>query len=221
MPGRRISIITDFGCPRRCGYCVWREHRLAGVGGVAPRRAVLAALAANPCESVSVSGGGEPLLGASARRDWWEELLSDATNAGKAVHVHSREILPAWLRRRVAKLVFSSDAVGEIPVAQLRSLGSGGTAVRLAKVLLPGDGEAEVERYLALAERNGWQVTFKELMAGDVAAEGTRFADLERSYAGSYGGLRFLTGGDHNDYLMPDGRVYTRFRAFPEDRRTP
>lgn len=219
MPGRRISIITDFGCRRSCPYCVWREHRLAGRAGVAGWDDIEAALAASPCGSVPVSGGGDPLYGDS--RMWWREFLAMAGSAGKAVHVHTREIPPRSISGGLAKVVFSTEYVAQVPVSVLRDVASNGTAVRLAKVVLPDTSREEALRYLDIAGRHGWQLTFKELVGDGGPVARTPFRELEAELSGSYSGLRFLAGGDYNDYLMPDGYVYTRFRALPEDRREP
>lgn len=76
-----LSIITNFGCHGKCPYCITRENGIkvpkSTVGGL---NNLTKALKETNINTISISGGGDPLHEYEKHVDWYRKLFSIVNN---------------------------------------------------------------------------------------------------------------------------------------------
>ena len=85
-----MSIITNFGCHYKCPYCIVKKNNLripeTTLSGLEELKE---ALAAYNCDTISISGGGDPLYEYENHRDWYQELFNIAAQTNSSVEMHT------------------------------------------------------------------------------------------------------------------------------------
>lgn len=78
---KNLSIITNFGCHYKCPYCVVKTNNLqipvTTIGGLDGLEEVLQRM---KCDTISISGGGDPLHNYEQHIDWYRELFKITRN---------------------------------------------------------------------------------------------------------------------------------------------
>lgn len=85
-----MSIITNFGCHYKCPYCIVKKNNLCipktTIAGLGKLKEVLGDYG---CDTISISGGGDPLYEYEKHRDWYQELFSIAVQTNSSVEMHT------------------------------------------------------------------------------------------------------------------------------------
>ena len=200
-----ISVITDFGCPFDCPYCIWKGHPLRGSRKPTDWRKLGAFLlegSARGCGHVSVSGGGEPLNEFYKHGEWWIKMASLCKARGLRLDVHTR-LRPDWgfIDREVGKLVLSSDRVEDV---EKYALEEHPFQVRVVHVVTASDDMRVLMDYASAFLGTRVQLSFKKLHGGD---DNGLWEDARKMIPGP----SYIEDRDYNRYFMPDNSIRDRF----------
>ena len=111
-----FSIITNFGCTKKCSYCVWRNkpHPLKDLRTTNENTDWDRLLwYASDYDKISVSGGGDPLNEFDENKEWWNHLIE---NYRGKIDVHTALVLPviAFMDKVVIHLDYNDFCDEEI-----------------------------------------------------------------------------------------------------------
>lgn len=203
-----ISIITNWGCPCNCWYCVWKTHPLKNVSLKTDWNKLNDFLWKNRYKGkVSVSGGGDCLFKFQEYNKWWKILIKICKDYELKLDVHSRNIIKNnkfW--KKINRVVISSDKTDDIVdnLIYLFPL----TKIRIVHVITKDTTEELIRKYIKLSAEFGTQLTFKELFGFN---DGNNYKKFKSIFKGQY----FLDAGDYNIYYFPNNTIGNNFMCPP------
>lgn len=199
-----ISIITNWGCPEECWYCIWKKHPLKNVCLKTDWNKLTKFLVDNKNKGkVSVSGGGDCLYRYSAHKIWWNRLFNITKKLNMKIDVHSRtKFYNDNFWSKINKCVVSSDIIDDLKnyPAYLNQF----TTVRIVKVITDETNSANVRKYIKYANKIGCQLTFKQLTGFD---DNGNYKKYKKMFSNQF----FLDEGDYNIYFFPNNTIQTNF----------
>ena len=198
------SIVTNFGCPTNCWYCIWKNHSLKDCNEPFEMERVKFFIESAPTDKISISGGGDCLHQFDKyEKSFWEPIFALAKKYKKKIDVHSRT--PFWndaFWKKINKVVVSSDFLTE-DMVYLSYLAQN-TKVRVVHVVTKDSTPGLIAAYCNFLDTIGAQFTLKRLVGYD---DGNRWNEIKKTFPNIF----FLEEGDYNIYYMPDNEVYDFF----------
>ena len=209
-----ISVITNFGCPFDCPYCIWKGHPLEHCHDETDWGKLDAFLrkgAERGCDHVSISGGGEPLFRFREHMTWWNRLMESAKAARLYVDIHTR-MRPtysddAWdfIHSRIHRLVMSSDRVEDVmPYADSDECPA--PYRRVVHVVTEHDTMGTLRAYARACRTPFVQFSFKKLHGSE---DNDLWEQARRSL--SIPNICFIKDCDFNEYYMPNNMITGKF----------
>jgi len=208
MRHKNFSIITDFGCPFKCSFCITDSQNTKKDFEFSQRtiQDIKSVLLDGRYTRLSISGGGEPLFFHNPDiRLFFESIISFCKARGIEIHVHtnidkpiSQEFLSSF-----DKVVVSINhdnyqdkmaAWSVLPSVRYVHVSNGCDIIMVSR--------------MASNLPTGHQLTVKQL-------DGTPDSDMEHLKLAMVPlkGALFLPSGDYNTYYsLRDNRVYDRFK---------
>lgn len=199
-----ISIITNWGCPSKCWYCIWKGHPLENVNLETDWTKLREFLWKNRHKhKVSVSGGGDCLYKYEEHSKWWRMLLKTCDDYGLKVDVHSRNIIKKddfW--KQINRVVMSSDITDDVidNLLYLYPL----VKIRVVHLVTDKSSPELIKKYIDMCGEFDCQFTLKELVNFNDKGNYNKF---KRMFPEQY----FLDTGDYNIYYFPNNEIGTNF----------
>ena len=209
-----ISIITSFGCPYDCWYCIMKQHTLYKYDKGLDLIKIQQFLTDNKDTSeLSISGGGDPLYNFEKHKSFYHDFLfPTVAKIGMSnmdgIDVHTR--IPLMIKdfwKHINRCVFSIDFKNEsikneffirwIHVNKLCKL-------RLFHCVLPTTTDNDIERLIKLGKELECQVSIKQLHGFD---DKGRFKQISKKYPE----LFQVYDKNYLIYYMPNNTVTDTF----------
>lgn len=228
-PMKGLSIITNFGCPVGCEYCIWKNHSLASVTGADIR--ALPSMLENEfhnIEKFSISGGGDPLFCFDANIKFWDEVTDIAKFYQKKIDIHTTmpEIITtseqySGMDERfdnvLNRLVIHIPTTGPNAVTsfydyfkQRKSVINSKYKLRFNIVITSKISEKKLdifERYIKDLNKD-IQIGYRELVGHDDLKPWQNLTNYAQEIEyGRYNLGRYVKQDDYNAYLWPNGNV--------------
>jgi hypothetical protein len=204
-----ISIITSFGCPNNCYYCIMKQHRLYNYSKPLDLCKLQDFLRDNKDTSeLSFSGGGDPLNNFEDNKRFYFDFLFPAVEEFNmcGVDIHTRIPLfygPLW--NRVNRCVFSIDFKdGKIINEDFIRWVSNRCKLRLFYCVLPTTIDKDIEKLIQLSEELECQVSIKQLHGWDDYGKFEHISD-------KYPELFKVYDKNYLIYYMPDNTITDTF----------
>lgn len=201
-----FSIITDFGCPFNCSFCITNSQRTKKSFSITKKRVdeIKDLILDNPIDRVSLSGGGDPLFTHSKEI---ESFIMNIINFCKAidteVHVHTNLNKPSEIVSHFDKVVISINESNYLDKYE------NWKDIKRKRFVHVSDGtDLDLIRKMTNACPSNSQFTVKQMdnYPDELFTEiKTVLADEDR--------FMFLASGDYNlYYVLNEGKTYNRFK---------
>lgn len=206
---KNFSIVTNFGCAKRCFFCAFANHRLKMERQPIDWDYLDWCLGRFTGQKVSISGGGDPLYKLEENLSTLKKIVAICRNHGHQVDLHTNEDLLDKLT--VIKLlgfhqiVVSTHTISEIRKEELTQLLKF-SRVR-AVVVYVGQNSDWVRQWIEFYSFVS-KLTIRECRG--VVAD---FNKIRQTLQNEFPQVRFLADGDYNYYFMPDNFVYDDYEA--------
>ena len=211
-----ISIVTSFGCPYDCWYCIMKQHSLYKYEGEFDYKKLKQFLVDNKDTSeLSISGGGDPLNEFKEHRDFYYNFVFPAIkDIGfknmDGVDIHTR--LPLYeydFWKQINRCVFSIDFVNTTDriknISFIRWIYENKLwKLRLFHCVLPTTTDNDIELLVKLGKELNCQVSIKQLHGFD---DKGRFKQISKKYPE----LFQVYDKNYLTYYMPNNTVTDTF----------
>lgn len=206
---RNFSVVTNFGCAKRCFFCAFANHRLKKERREIDWDYLDWCVGRFTGPKVSVSGGGDPLFELERNFQTLERIVSVCRNHGRQVDLHTNEDL----LDRVAvikslgfhQVVLSTHMILEVRKEELTRLLEF-SRVR-AVVVYVGQDSDWVRRWIQ------FYLFVPKLTVRECRGVKADFNKIRQMLQDEFPQVRFLADGDYNYYFMPDNLVYDDYEA--------
>lgn len=208
---KNFSIITDFGCPFSCSFCVTKSQRTKK--SFSFNESIFEKLIplTKETERISISGGGEPLfLHNKEIEDFYKELFLFREKTGIPIHVHTNLNKPIEIAYLFDKVTISLNQENykdkfqnweDISHKRFVYVSDGLDSIFVQK--LCEEKESEEKR-----TGKEIQLTIKQLESEDESC-----FDEVKIISEKYKGVMFLPTGDYNTYFyLNEEKVYNTFK---------
>ena len=88
-----ISIITNFGCNKKCWYCIWKNHKLNNYKKIDYSKLEDFLVKNKSFGKVSLSGGGDPLYNYFNNITFWKFIINITKRLNLKLDIHTRELI--------------------------------------------------------------------------------------------------------------------------------
>lgn len=200
-----ISIITNWGCPEKCWYCIWEFHPLKNTQLQTDWNKLESFIKEHQSlKKFSISGGGDCLFRYNEHLDWWNKIFDLAYKYNMKIDVHSRtKFYDVNFWKKINKVVISCDNLN-VDKHYLRLINKFCT-VRIVKVITSRTSIHEANNFIRFAKKYKMQLTFKQL---SVFQDANNYTIIKNKFKNeSY----FLDSGDYNLYFMPNNEIWDKF----------
>jgi len=209
-----ISIITSFGCPYDCWYCIMKQHSLYKYDKPFDYVKLSKFLEDNKDTSeLSISGGGDPLNNFNKNKDFYYKFLFPKVekigmNNMDGIDIHTRiPIYDIDLWKHINRCVFSIDFVdGNIKNEKfIRWIFDNKLCkLRLFHAVLDTTTDSDIEKLIELSKELDCQISIKQLHGFD---DKGRFAEISDKYPS----LFKVYDKNYLIYYMPNNTVTETF----------
>ncbi len=205
-----LSIITNFGCSRKCYYCIWKSHSLKKVREKTNWGILEKILKEYNREKISISGGGDPLFCLKDNLKWYRKLFGITGKYGIKVDIHTALLTKnEFILYNINKYVFHSswerfDQEKEVieDIARKKKF-------RINFVLTDEYAEEDIMKYIKFCQERNIQLSFRELV-GNRKCKHRGIKDL-LAKMDNRNGIKYIKQDDYNIYFMPDNKLYDKF----------
>lgn len=201
-----ISIITDFGCPNNCWYCIWKNNtnNLKDKPKFDYDKLFDFLNENKHLGKVSISGGGDPLHNYFGNLNFWIWLIKTCEELNIKIDIHTREKLTKqrFWSKHVNLCAFSCDKLSEDKeyLEYLSQL----TKVRIVHVVTNRTTNEMIEEFILFCDENNCQLTLKQLTG---FSDNNRYNEIKQQHPN----LFYLDYGDYNLYYMPNNIITDKF----------
>lgn len=206
---RNFSIVTNFGCAKRCFFCAFANHRLKHERRTIDWDYLDWCIRRFTGPKVSISGGGDPLFELRKNLPTLERIVAICRNHGRQVDLHTNEDLLDKLAVIESlgfhQVVVSTHTISEVRREELTQLLKF-SRVR-AVVVYVGQSLDWIRQWIQFYSFVP-KLTVRECRG--VVAD---FNKIRQTLQGEFPQVRFLPDGDYNYYFMPDNLVYDDYEA--------
>jgi len=224
-----LSIITNWGCPFSCHYCIWKQlnYNISDVFGDLDKLDDILGLYHG--KKINLSGGGDPLY--NYMRFFISKVLlrtfKIAKNNNKKVDIHTRIILPARdlqtdiekvIDTYVHKWVISFDDIESIEKIDWCNYKN--KKVRLVYIIKPSDTLDKLKEMIKIVKALGFQLTFKELVYINKTLDKKYYDFLQeaKQELTEKGKIEVLFNNDYNIYYFPDSTLREKYTSAKKQR---
>lgn len=190
-----ISIITSFGCPFDCWFCIMKPHSLYNYKGNFDYNKLEEFLKEHKdTNEISISGGGDPLNEFDKHKDFYYDFLFPMQKKYNlcGIDVHTR--IPLYddeFWKKINRCVFSINFTnGNIVNEKFIRYVSKITKVRLFYCVVPETNVEDVRNLFELSNELNCQITIKQLKghndSGKFEEIGKEFPEIFKVYAKDY-----------------------------------
>jgi pyruvate-formate lyase-activating enzyme len=214
--GKGKSIITNFGCDKSCHYCIWKYSQLRNYKTTIDNTDwEKLSKFIKGSDSISISGGGDPLYNIDGNWAWFKEFFTRA----KSYHVklHTAVILPqdksfyyGSFNKIALHLNYKEFKHNLDRVFSLHE------NIRLVFVLSENDlSKNRVSEICEICADKSVQLSFRELFIPDKTKSRLQSVleintkEIVKSKYSSF--AKFVEQADYNIYYMPDNSIRTKF----------
>jgi len=206
---RNFSIVTNFGCAKRCFFCAFANHRLKWEKQTIDWDYLDWCIGRFTGPKVSVSGGGDPLFELKENFSTLEAIVAICHKHNRQVDLHTNEDLLDKLAMiellGFHQVVVSTHTISEVRREELtRLLRFSRARVVVVYVGQSSDWIREWIRFYSFVPK----LTVRECRG--VVAD---FNKIRQTLQDEFPQVRFLADGDYNYYFMPDNLVYEDYDA--------
>ena len=211
-----ISIITSFGCPQDCWYCIMKQHSLYKYDGDFDYKKITQFLIDNKNTSeLSISGGGDPLNDFDKHKSFYYNFLFPTINKigfnnMNGIDIHTRIPLGEYefwkqINRCVFSIDFTNSQDGIKNISFLRWINDNDLCkLRLFHCVLPTTTDKNIEFLVKLGKELDCQVSIKQLHGFD---DKCRFKQISEKYPE----LFQVYDKNYLTYYMPNNTVTDTF----------
>jgi len=207
--GRNFSVVTNFGCAKRCFFCAFANHRLKQERRAIDWDYLDWCIGRFTGPKVSVSGGGDPLFELGRNFSTLEKIVAICRNHSCQVDLHTNEDLLDKLATIESlgfhQVVVSTHTISEVRREELTRLLK--FARVRAVVVYVGQSPDWVRQWIQFYSFVP-KLTVRECRG--VVAD---FNKIRQTLQSEFPQVRFLADGDYNYYFMPDNLVYDDYEA--------
>lgn len=214
MIHKGISIITSFGCPYDCWYCIMRNHSLFKYNKPFDLKKLEKFLRDNKDASeLSISGGGDPLNNFTIHKSFYYDFLFQAVDKVgmkniDGIDIHTRiPLVDANFWKHINRCVFSIDfKKGKINNEYfIRWIYNNNLCkLRLFHCVLPTTTDDDIEYLIKVSKELNCQVSIKQLHGYD---DKGRFEHISKKYPE----LFKVYDKNYLIYYMPDNTITDTF----------
>lgn len=206
---KTLSIITNFGCHYKCPYCVVKKNgiqvpktTISGLDNLA------SCITENNCDTVSVSGGGDPLYKAEQHAEWWYKLITILEALRIPLEIHTSYIdsgFPVELCKKVSYHIHDKKQIQEIKR-------HGNEKVRVVFVVTDDMTAQDLHEIseLVKASREVDQVSFRQRIDEGYSVSYHLHDELKAGHGKDWW---YIEQGDYNLYYA-EGKMYDRYADF-------
>lgn len=212
--GKGISIITSFGCPFDCWYCIMKQHSLFKYDKDFDFKKLKQFLIDNKDTSeLSISGGGDPLNDFDKHKSFYYDFLFPTVNEihmekMDGIDIHTRiPLMDASFWKHINRCVFSIDFVnGKIKNENFIKwiYKNNLSKLRLFHCVLPSTTDEDIEYLIKISKELNCQVTIKQLHGFD---DNGRFEHISKKYPE----LFKVYDKNYLIYYMPNNKITDTF----------
>ena len=201
-----FSIITDFGCPFSCSFCVTKSQKTKKkfVFDKNVFSSIKKSLINGNFKRISISGGGEPLFVHSDEiNKFYSELFNFSNEIGIEVHVHTNLDSPNELAKRFDKVTISVNH------SNFKSKFTKWEEINKKRFVHVSTGnDLDIIKEMIEFLPRGSQFTVKQLESEDEYL----FSEIIDYIESIDKPVMFLKTGDYNTYFsLNDSKVYKHF----------
>lgn len=206
---KTLSIITNFGCHYQCPYCVVKKN-----GIQVPKTTITGlyslglCLIENHCDTVSVSGGGDPLYEWQKHADWWYQLITILSRYDIPLEIHTSYIdsgFPIELCKKVSYHLRNKKQIQEIKR-------HGEEKIRAVFVVTDDMTEQDLHDIVELVKvsQDVDQISFRQRIDEDYKISYHLHNELKAGHGKDWW---YIEQGDYNLYYA-EGKVYKQYADF-------
>jgi len=198
-----FSIITDFGCPFTCGFCITGSQNTKKSFSFTEDTFfnISKALKMAPYTRISISGGGEPLFVHNDEIKAFYERLFTFTDLD--IHVHTNLMSPNSIAHRFSKVTISINENNFIKKFQNWKEIKNKRFVHVSTAE-----DLSVIRTMINMLEPGAELTIKQMDGFD----NDLYIDIKK-YINQFKNVMFLGEGDYNTYyVLNENKVYDKFK---------
>ena len=204
MNKKNISLITNFGCPEKCWYCIWEHHPLKNTClDLAKDKFEKFLIENKELGKFSVSGGGDCLYKFNEHLDFWDFIFYLKQKHNMLLDIHSRtKYYNDSFWKNINKLVISSDTLIDCRdyINYIKTL----CKVRITHVVTDKTTIEKAAEYIEYCDQNKLQLTFKQL---SLYNDNGMYKLLKEKFKERF----YLDSGDYNIYFMPNNLISDKF----------
>lgn len=204
---KNLSIITDFGCPFSCYFCISKSQKTKKdfVFDIDTFSNMERTFDLSAYDRISLSGGGDPLFIHSEEiNKFYIGLFEFSKKHNLPLHMHTNFRDPADICHDFDKIVLS---IHEEDYIYKLNKWSEFKNLRVAFVST-GDNDIELLKRVYAAVPESIQFTVKQLDYVDISC----FSEVKK-FLSTKKNARFLPNGDYNEYFyLNDQEVFYNFR---------
>lgn len=212
--GKGISIVTSFGCPYDCWYCIMKQHSLYKYSEELDLVEIQQFLKDNKDTSeLSISGGGDPLNDFTKHKSFYFDFLfptvkSIGMNNMEGIDIHTRiPLYDALFWSNINRCVFSIDfGNGKIKNENFIRWIHDKTKckLRLFHCVLPTTTDSDIDYLINVGDELECQVSIKQLHGFN---DSGRFEHISKRYPQ----LFKVYDKNYLIYYMPNNTVTDTF----------
>jgi organic radical activating enzyme len=203
---KNLSIITDFGCPFSCSFCVTHSQKTkkSFVFDSNAFNILREAVNQNQYRRISVSGGGEPLfLHTSEIENFYAALFEFGKEMNIPIHVHTNLDKP-----NETAFLFDKVAISINPLNYSKKFNNWGSIQEKRFVHVSDGTDFFIIKKMIEALPKEAQLTIKQLEELDIS----EFTDIIE-FVKDVKNVMFLPTGDYNTYFsLNDQKMYSEFK---------
>lgn len=210
----KLSIITNFGCKFNCPYCIVKQ-----TNAVIPNTSVEGLSRLQEAakhfgiDSISISGGGDPLYRIKDHYDWWNALFQETEKLNSPVEIHTHQLPQLdriFFRKKISRVVYHADRIEDLfKIHNLFPYNIGNT-IRVVFVVDQNMTEDDIKFISKFVECSGAidELSFRQMVDKDFNPFYYHDQLLKKGH--QEGKWHYIEQKDYNYYYV-EGKVYSKY----------
>ena len=206
---RNFSVITNFGCKRKCFYCAFSCHKFQELSSQFDWSELERCIKMYEGKKIIISGGGDPLFELENNHLTLEKIVKLAKKHNKVVDIHTNENLLDKIDflhgLGINQMVVSTHSIIDERKEEFEKL------LKFCKVRAVLVYTGQEKWWL-----RGWLKYYSfvpKLTIRECRGYNFGFNSIPKAFTTEFPQLILLPDGDYNYYYMPDNKVYENYEA--------